>query len=135
MSFDALVAEAGQVLGDARKMFGPAPMAGGWSSTTALSAGKDSLARAGGVLPGWGGASATTHLSASGRRVLALDNVIGADRATAPGFTGAAQTSQSGGSGMDNVNTDTGRGVAAIVPSSDAPAGKTQPAAGAAVGI
>ncbi|MDO3240988.1 transglycosylase SLT domain-containing protein [Mycobacteroides abscessus subsp. abscessus] len=126
MSLDALVAEAGQVLGDARKMFGPAPTAGGWSSTPALSAGKDSLAQAGGVLAGWGGASATTHLSASGGRVVALDNVIGADRGTAPGFTGAAQTSQSGGGGMDDVNADTRRGVAAIAPSTDTPAGKTQ---------
>ncbi|QZH69498.1 C40 family peptidase (plasmid) [Mycolicibacterium farcinogenes] len=107
-------------------MFGPAPAAGGWSSTPALSAGKDSLAQAGGVLAGWGGASATTHLSASGGRVVALDNVIGADRGTAPGFTGAAQTSQSGGGGMDDVNADTRRGVAAIAPSTDTPAGKTQ---------
>ncbi|KWX20448.1 hypothetical protein AFM11_30150 [Mycolicibacterium wolinskyi] len=126
MSLDALVAEVGQVLGDARRLYGPAPTAGGWSSTTALSAGKDGLAQTGGVLSGWGGASATTHLAANGGRVLALDNVIGADRGTAPGFTGAAQTSQSGGGGMDEVNADTRRGVAAIAPSTDTPAGKAQ---------
>jgi peptidoglycan DL-endopeptidase CwlO len=126
MSLDALVAEVGQVLGDARRLYGPAPTAGGWSSTPALSAGKDGLSQAGGVLAGWGGASSTTHLSANGGRVLALDSIIGADRGTTPGLTGAAQTAQSGGAGMDEVNADTRRGVAAIAPSTDTPAGKTQ---------
>jgi cell wall-associated NlpC family hydrolase len=126
MSLDALVAEVGQVLGDARRLYGPAPAAGGWSSTPALSTGKDGLTQAGGVVAGWGGASATTHLSANGGRVLALDNIIGADGGTAPGLTGAAQTAQSGGAGMDQVNADNRRGVAAIAPSTDTPAGKTQ---------
>jgi hypothetical protein len=126
MSLDALVAEVGQVLGDARRLYGPAPTAGGWSSTPALSTGKDGLSQVGGVLAGWGGASSTSHLSANGGRVLALDNIIGADRGTTPGLTGAAQTSQSGGAGMDGVNSDTRRGVAAIAPSTDTPAGKTQ---------
>jgi hypothetical protein len=31
------------------------------------------------VVAGWGGAASSTHLAASGGRVLALDNVIGAD--------------------------------------------------------
>jgi SLT domain-containing protein len=55
-----------------------------------------------------------------------LDNVIGADGATGSGFGGAADTSQSGRNGMTGVVDDTRRGVAAIAPSTDTPAGKRQ---------
>ena len=58
--------------------------------------------------------------------MLALDNVIGADGATGSGFGGAADTSQSGRNGMTGVVDDTRRGVAAIAPSTDTPAGKRQ---------
>jgi hypothetical protein len=126
MSLDGLVAQVGQVLGDARSLYGAAPQGGGWSSTQALSAGRDGIATAGGVVAGWGGAASSTHLAASGGRVLALDNVIGADGATGSGFGGAADTSQSGRNGMTGVVDDTRRGVAAIAPSTDTPAGKRQ---------
>ena len=126
MSLDDLVAQVGQVLGDARSLYGAAPQGGGWSSTQALSAGRDGIATAGGVVAGWGGAASSTHLAASGGRVLALDNVIGADGATGSGFGGAADTSQSGRNGMTGVVDDTRRGVAAIAPSSDTAAGKRQ---------
>ena len=82
--------------------------------------------QAGGVVAGWGGAASSTHLAASGGRVLALDNVIGADGATGSGFGGAADTSQSGRNGMTGVVDDTRRGVAAIAPSTDTAAGKRQ---------
>lgn len=126
MSLDALVAEAGQVLGDARRLYGPSPTSGGWPSTPALSAGRENLAQAGNVLTGWGGVSASTHQAESGGRARALDNVIGADRGTSSGFGGAAQNSQSGGKGMDGVVDDTRRGVTAIAPSTDTQAGKVQ---------
>ena len=126
MSLDGLVAQVGQVLGDARSLYGAAPQGGGWSSTQALSAGRDGIATAGGVVAGWGGAASSTHLAASGGRVLALDNVIGADGATGSGFGGAADTSQSGRNGMTGVVDDTRRGVAAIAPSTDTAAGKRQ---------
>ena len=127
MSLDGLVAQVGQVLGDARSLYGAAPQGGGWSSTQALSAGRDGIATAGGVVAGWGGAASSTHLAASGGRVLALDNVIGADGATGSGFGGAADTSQSGRNGMTGVVDDTRRGVAAIIaPSTDTAAGKRQ---------
>jgi len=126
MSLDGLVAQVGQVLGDARSLYGAAPQGGGWSSTQALSAGRDGIAEAGGVVAGWGGAASSTHLAASGGRVLALDNVIGADGATGSGFGGAADTSQSGRNGMTGVVDDTRRGVAAIAPSTDTAAGKRQ---------
>ena len=126
MSLDGLVAQVGQVLGDARGLYGAAPQGGGWSSTQALSAGRDGIAEAGGVVAGWGGAASSTHLAASGGRVLALDNVIGADGATGSGFGGAADASQSGRNGMTGVVDDTRRGVAAIAPSTDTAAGKRQ---------
>jgi hypothetical protein len=126
MSLEGLVAQVGQVLGDARSLYGAAPQGGGWSSTQALSAGRDGIATAGGVVAGWGGAASSTHLAASGGRVLALDNVVGADGATGSGFSGAADTSQSGRTGMTGVVDDTRRGVAAIAPSTDTAAGKRQ---------
>ncbi len=66
------------------------------------------------------------HLAAGGGRVLALDNVIGADGVTGSGFGGAADASRSGRGGMTGVVDDTGRGVAAIAPSTDTAAGKRQ---------
>ena len=47
MSLEGLVAQVGQVLGDARSLYGTAPQGGGWSSTQALSAGRDGIATAG----------------------------------------------------------------------------------------
>jgi hypothetical protein len=91
-----------------------------------LSAGRDGIAEAGGVVAGWGGAASSTHRAAGGGRVLALDNVIGADGATGSGLGGAADASQSGRNGMTGVVDDTRRGVAAIAPSTDTPAGKRQ---------
>jgi len=126
MSLEGLVAQVGQVLGDARSLYGAAPQGGGWSSTQALSAGRDWIATAGGVVAGWGGAGSSTHLAASGGRVLVLDNVIGADGPTGSGFGGAADASQSGRTGMTGVVDDTRRGVAAIAPSTDTAAGKRQ---------
>ena len=126
MSLDGLVAQVGGVLGDARGLYGSAPQGGGWSSTQALSAGRDGIAEAGGVVAGWGGAASSTHLAASGGRVLVLDNVIGADGATGSGFGGVADASQSGRNGMTGIVDDTRRGVAAIAPSPDTPAGKRQ---------
>jgi peptidoglycan DL-endopeptidase CwlO len=45
---------------------------------------------------------------------------------TGSGFGGAADASQSGRNGMTGVVDDTRRGVAAIAPSTDTPAGKRQ---------
>ena len=75
---------------------------------------------------GLGRCGVVDDLAASGGRVLALDNVIGADGATGSGFGGAADTSQSGRNGMTGVVDDTWRGVAAIAPSTDTAAGKRQ---------
>ena len=67
MSLDGLVAQVGQLLGDARGLYGPAPQSGGWSSTAGLRSGRDGVAQAGGVAQGWGGAASSTHAAANGR--------------------------------------------------------------------
>jgi peptidoglycan DL-endopeptidase CwlO len=126
MSLDGLVAEVGQLLGQARELYGPAPRAGPWGSTGVLSAGREGVAQAGGVLQSWGGAGATSQFAASGGRVLALDNTIGADQSTGSGFGDAADASRSGRAGMDTVVNDTDRGVAAVAPSTGTAAGKRQ---------
>ncbi len=126
VSLDGLVAQVGRVLGDASGLFGAAPRGGGWSTTAVLSAGRDGIATAGAVVAGWGGAASSMHLAAGGGRVLVLDNVIGVDGVTGSGFGGVAGTSRSGRSWIAGVVDDTRRGVAAIAPSTDTPAGKRQ---------
>ena len=42
---DALVAEVGQALGDARRLYGPAPAPGEWSSTGGLATGREAVAQ------------------------------------------------------------------------------------------
>jgi peptidoglycan DL-endopeptidase CwlO len=103
VSLDGLVTRAGRVLADVRSLYGAAPQGNGWSSTQALSAGRDQIATAGAVVAGWGGVASSMHLAASGGRVLALDNVIGADGATGSGFGATADASQSGRNGMTGV--------------------------------
>jgi hypothetical protein len=66
------VGRVGQVLGVARGLYGAAPRGGRWSTTQALTAGRDGIAAAGGVVAGWGGVSASAHRAAGGGRVLAL---------------------------------------------------------------
>ncbi len=126
MSLDGLVAEVGRTLGDARELYGPAPRSSGWASTAGLRRGRDGIARDGGVVPGWDGAGARTHRAAGGARIIAVDNVIGADETTGPNLGAGAETSRSGRAGMNGVVDDTRRGVTAIAPSTDTPAGKRQ---------
>ena len=62
MSLDALVAEVGQALGDARRLYGPAPAPGEWSSTGGLAAGRDAVAQSSGsAAQNWSGAGSSTQ--------------------------------------------------------------------------
>jgi hypothetical protein len=127
MSLDALVAEVGQALGGARRLFGEAPASGEWGSTGALGGGRDAVSQAcGAAAQNWRGAGRATYVSASGGQVAALDSVIGADRSTGPGLAGGAEESRTGRRGMDSVVNDTRSGVAALAPTTDTPAGKQQ---------
>jgi len=127
MSLDALVHEVDQALGDARRLFGPAPMPGGWAASGGLASGRDALYQArGAAAQTWSGASGSSYVSASGGRVKALDGVIGADAGTTAGSAGSADASTRGRGGMDAVINDTRAGVTAIAPSTDTPAGRQQ---------
>ena len=125
MSLDELVAEAGRALGGARSLFGPAPADGGWSSTQALSTGREAVgqaASAAGV--SWSGSAAEGYGIAAGGQQWALDSTIGADNGTGPPVTGSGQAAADGGGAMDGVIGDARSGVAAIAPATGTPAGK-----------
>jgi hypothetical protein len=127
MSLDELVAEAGRALGGARSLFGPAPADGGWSSTQALSAGREAVgqaARAAGA--SWSGSAAKGYGIAAGGQRWALDSTIGADGGTGPPVTGSGQAAADGGGAMDGVIGDARSGVAAIAPATGTPAGKQE---------
>ena len=127
MSLDALVHEVDQALGDAQRLFGSAPVPGGWGAAGGLGSGRDAVSQASGAAAQtWRGEGASSYVPASGGQVTALDSVIGTDEGTAAGFTGSAEASARGRSGMDAVLDDTRAGVAAIAPSSDTPAGRQQ---------
>lgn len=128
MSLDEVVAEAGRVLGDARRLFGAAPVInGGWSSTPGLETGRQVVAGAGqAAAAGWGGAAATGYGVANTGQLFSLDHTIAADAGTGPPLTGGGQAAAAGGGGMDGVITDARSGVAAIAPATGTPAGKRE---------
>ncbi|MGH3556019.1 MAG: hypothetical protein ACRDTK_00600 [Mycobacterium sp.] len=129
MSLDALVHEVGQALGDARRLFGPAPapVPGGLGTAGGLGNGRDAVSQANGAAAqAWSGAGGSSYAVSSGERVAALDSVIGADEGTTAGLGGSADASTHGRGGMDAVVKDTRAGVAAIGPSTDTPAGRQQ---------
>ena len=98
MSLDALVAEVGQALGDARGLFGPAPEAGEWASTAGLGTGRDGVRQViGAAARDWTGVGASTYVRTSSGQVQALDSVIGADQGTSPGFAATADSSRGDG--------------------------------------
>ncbi|MGH3263177.1 MAG: hypothetical protein ACRDNS_14410, partial [Trebonia sp.] len=127
MSLDALVHEVAQALGDARRLFGPAPAPGGLGTAGGLGNGRDAVTQANGAAAQtWSGAGGSSYAAASGGRVAALDSAIGADEGTTAGLGGSADASTRGRGGMDAVVNDTRVGVAAIAPSTDTPAGRQQ---------
>ena len=124
MGLDLLVHEVGQALGDARRLFGPAPVPGGFGADSGLGGGRDAVSQAGAAAQTWGGASGPTYVAASGGQVRALDSVIGADQGATAGLGGSADAAAAGRGGMDAVLDDTRAGAAAIAPSTGTPAGK-----------
>ena len=125
MSLDELVTEAGRALGGARSLFGPAPADGGWSSTQALSTGREAVGRAVQAAgTSWSGSAAEGYGIAAGGQQWALDSTIGADKGTGPPVTGSGQAAADGAGAMDGVIGDARSGVAAIAPATGTPAGK-----------
>ena len=77
-----------QALGDARRLYGPAPAPGEWSSTGGLATGREAVAQSsssGSAAQNWSGAGSSTYVRTSGVQVQALDAVMGADQGTARG--------------------------------------------------
>jgi len=127
MSLDALVHEVDQALGDARRLFGSAPVPGGWGAAGGLGSGRDAVSQANGAAAQtWSGAGGSSYVAASGGQVTAMDSVMGADQGTTEGLSGSAEASARGRGGMDAVIDGTRAGVAAIAPSTDTPAGRQQ---------
>jgi hypothetical protein len=107
MSLDELVAEAGRALGGARSLFGPAPVDGRWSSTQALSTGREAVGQAAQAAEAsWSGTAAEGYGIVAGGRQWALDSTIGADDGTGPPVNGSGQAAADGGGAMDGVIGD-----------------------------
>lgn len=125
VSLDALVTEAGQALGAARSLFGPAPSGGQWTSTPVLADGHRTMS---GLIRSaerhFGGAGGQTY--AMGTRDLnnGLGSIVSADYHTTPGFAGSVRVVSNGREGVDTVIGQTQSGVDAIAPSAATPAGR-----------
>jgi peptidoglycan DL-endopeptidase CwlO len=127
MSLEALVHEVGQALGDARRLFGSAPVPGGWGAGGGLGSGRNAVSQANGAAAQtWSGAGGSNYVATGRGQVTALDSVISADKGTTAGLGGSADASARGRAGMDAVVDDTRAGVAAIAPSTDTPVGRQQ---------
>jgi uncharacterized protein DUF4226 len=128
MLLDELVAEIGRALADARRLFGPAPADGAWSSSTQdLETARQGVASAGrAAAVGWEGASATSHRAANREQLRAMDNTVAGDIQIAPAVIGSGQAAATSARGMDNLITETRSVVAAIVPNAATTEGKRQ---------
>lgn len=125
MTLDAVVDEVGRALGDARRLFGAAPVAEQWVSTGGLVRVRDAVQRTQRQAQQyWQGAAGGAYEPAAGGRVRAVDVVIEGDEGTGPGFTEGAIQGQQGRDGMDGVISTTQSGTAALAPSTGTPAGQ-----------
>lgn len=81
----------------ARSLFGPAPADGGWSSTQALSTGREAVGQAQVAGKVGRGSGAEGYGIAVGGQQWALDSTIGADGGTGPPVTASGQAAADGG--------------------------------------
>ncbi|QFS94763.1 putative endopeptidase precursor (plasmid) [Mycobacterium sp. THAF192] len=125
MSLQGLVDATASALGGARELYGPAASASGLPSTSGLQSLRTDLRVSVDTVPAtWSGRGGEGYKLTGGNGVVALDNVIGADRGVGPQVVAASNESRDGRSGMNGVVSDTRSGVNAIAPSTDTPAGK-----------
>jgi len=127
MTLDGLVAEAGEALGRARSLFGPAAFGVGFASTPALqSAGVQvgsGVGESGGL---WQGGAGSGYRRGAGATVQALDSTIGADAGAGGGVVQGGGQAASGRAGANGVVADARNGVAAIAPATGTRAGKDE---------
>ena len=125
MSLQGLVDATAISLGGARDLYGVAVPASGLPSTSGLQSLKTDLGAGLNSVPAtWRGAGGEGYQLTGGNGVAALDRVVGADTRVGPQVVAASNESREGRSGMNGVVGDNRRGVAAIAPSTDTPAGK-----------
>ena len=127
MTLDALVAEAGEALGRARSLFGPAAFGVGFASTPALQGAGAQVASGVGESHGvWQGGAGSGYRRDANGTVQALDTTIGANAGTGGGVVQGGDQAAAGRTGADGVVEDARRGVAAIAPATGTRAGKDE---------
>lgn len=127
MSLDAVIAEVGRVLDDARRLYGAVPSPGEWTSTGDLASARNVVFGAHDqAQQSWQGHGSGTYVAAGGRGVHGLDFVADVDGGTQAGLRGGAAQAGQGRVGVDTVITDTRNGVVALAPSTATPAGRRE---------
>lgn len=127
MSLTAAIAEAGRALSAARGLYGANPTSGEWTSTPALTVGRDGVYKTQwGAQQSWHGDGAGSYTHAAGHGAQALDRVTSGDAGTGHGFkTGAAQA-VAGRRAVDALITETRDDLTALAPSAGTPAGRRE---------
>ena len=127
MSLDGLVAEAGDALGRARALFGPAAFGAGFGSTPALlGAGVRVGAGVGESQNVWWGSAGSGYRLSGGQSTQELDGAAAADGAASGAIGAGGAQAASGRAGADGVVQDARQGVAAIAPATGTQAGKAE---------
>jgi len=111
----------------ARDLFGPAPQAAEFSSTTAVASAQQALAAQHAAASGdWHGAGGDAYADVAGAAMQRLGRVVALDPGAAAAMNMAAVSSATGRRLMDGIIAETHAGVAAITPTTDTPAGRRQ---------
>ena len=127
MTLDGLVAEAGEALGRARSLFGPAAFGAGFASTPALQGAGGQVASGVGESHGvWQGGAGSGYRRDAHWTVQALDTTIGGDAGAGGAVVAGGDQAAAGRAGADGVVEDARRGVAAIAPATGTRAGKDE---------
>jgi hypothetical protein len=126
MSLQALANEVIAELEQALELFGPTPRSADWDSAAQLASVRDGVATQQNHRAAWQGASGSACRGVALGAVARLGDVIAADAATADEIATAAATARDGRTAMTAIVDGAKRGVAAIAPSTETPAGKTE---------
>ncbi|WP_136623244.1 hypothetical protein [Mycobacterium attenuatum] len=127
MTLDGLVSEAGEALGRARSLFGPAAFGVGFASTPALQGAGEQVGSGVGESAGsWQGGAGSGYRRRAGGTVRAVDSTIGADAGAGGGVVAGGDHATSGRAGANGVVQDARNGVAAIAPATGTRAGRDE---------
>lgn len=107
-------------------LFGRAPRPAGWDSTAALTWVREVVAAQQHHATAWQGGGGTAHLGAADTAVATLGDAVGADDATSKEMAVAGRSGHDARTAIAGIVDDAKRGIAAIAPSTDTPAGRQQ---------